>query len=436
MIPQRLIEAKRDGHALSKGDLTAFLTDYHEGRIPDHQMSAFLMAVLFRGMSPSELDTLLDVMADSGRRLDFSDLSDHVVDKHSTGGVGDKVSLVVAPLVASLGALVPMMSGRGLGHTGGTLDKLSAIPDFRTTLSLAEFRSLVERVGCAMVGQSDEIAPLDRRLYALRDQTGAVPSPPLMVASILSKKLAEGIGALVLDVKVGSGAFVSEPDDARALAELLVRTAESRGVRAVARLTAMDRPLGRAIGNALEVAEALDTLSGKGPADVRAVSLELAVEMLLGCGLHRDRDVAMTEAARALDTGHAREVFSRMVEAQGGRPDSLDRPERFRKAAVTQPVWASSEGVVSRVDPRALGWGVVELGGGRRAMTDSIDTSVGFELLVTVGDEVVVGQDVGFVYAADEDGAAVGSRVLEGALTLAEAPAPTLPLFLDRFSGV
>jgi len=435
LIPQRLIEAKRDGQALSEEQMSHLLTGYHEGKIPDHQMAAFLMAVVFNGLDGVELKTMLRSMLESGERLDFADVSAHVVDKHSTGGVGDKTSLILAPLIASLGAIVPMMSGRGLGHTGGTLDKLHAIEGFRTDLSLAEFRGVVERVGCAMVGQTEQIAPLDKRLYALRDVTGTVPSPPLITTSILSKKLAEGIGGLVLDVKVGSGAFIPEHTEALGLARLLVATAEAEGVRTVARLTAMDRPLGRAVGNALEVAEALDTLLGRGPVDLRALCIELAVEMLVISGRYDDPARARRDAEASLDDGRAFEVFSRMVVAQGGKSSDLSKSDRFRAAPFVERVEAPRDGVVTAIDPRTLGWGVVELGGGRRALRDEIDPAVGFILDVSLGVSVSAGDVLGRVYARTPDGAALGRARLERATRIADRAVEVPPLFVDRVSA-
>ena len=432
MIPQRLIEEKRDGRALSDEQMTDLLTGYHQGRVPDHQMAAFLMAVLFRGLSQPELKTMLRLMLESGERLDFSDLSPHVVDKHSTGGVGDKTSLVLAPLVASLGARVPMMSGRGLGHTGGTLDKLHAIEGFRTDLSLAEFRDTVEQVGCAMIGQTEQIAPLDKRLYALRDLTGTVPSPPLITTSILSKKLAEGIVGLVLDVKVGSGAFIPGREDALDLARLMVATAEAEGVRTVARLTAMDRPLGRAIGNALEVAEALDTLLGRGPTELRVLCVDLAVEMLMSCGRY-DRDThARHDAEASLDDGRAFEVFSRMVSAQGGDATSLEQADGYRNAPHVEVARAARSGVVAAIEPRRLGWGVVELGGGRRALSDRIDPAVGFLLDVEPGTVVSAGDPLGRVFARSAGDGSLGLRTLQRAIRIEDEAAEVLPLLLDR----
>ncbi|MBW3534332.1 MAG: thymidine phosphorylase [Gemmatimonadetes bacterium] len=361
MIPARVIEAKRDGRALSRGEMETFFQAYLRGDVADEQVAALLMAVFFRGMEPEELDALTRIMLESGDRLDLGDLDGPRVDKHSTGGVGDKVSLALAPLAAELGIYVPMMSGRGLGHTGGTLDKLEAIPGFRTDLSLDEFRRVLGDVGCAMIGQTPEIAPLDGRLYALRSATGTVPSLPLIASSIMSKKLAEGLTGLVLDVKLGEGAFLAGEDLAFDLARTMVRLGEAHGVRTVALTTAMDRPLGRAVGNALEVAEAVACLRGGGPDDLRTVVVALAAEMAMVAGPWTEREAAAERAASALDDGSALERFGRLVAAQGGDTDVVDRPGRsLASAPETAVLEAARSGVVEAVAPKVLGWAVVE----------------------------------------------------------------------------
>ena len=314
LIPTRVIERKRDGERLERGELEGLLTAYLSGDVPDYQMSAFLMAVFFQGLERDETEVLFRTMLESGSTLDLSYLGAPRVDKHSTGGVGDKVSLVLAPLAASLGVYVPMMSGRGLGHTTGTLDKLEAIPGFRTALTLDEFRRVLEDVGCAMIGQTDEIAPLDRRLYALRDVTGTVPVIQLIAASIMSKKLAEGLTGLLLDVKVGSGAFIPEGDRARELARTMVDIGARRGVPTVALLTAMDRPLGVALGNGLETAEAIACLKGGGPPDLRELVLAEVAEMVCLADPTMDAGEARSRAAGQLDSGSALDRFGRMVD--------------------------------------------------------------------------------------------------------------------------
>ncbi|MGH7578616.1 MAG: thymidine phosphorylase, partial [Gemmatimonadales bacterium] len=307
MVIPSLIQHKRDGHSIAPGDWARLIAEYTSGRIPDYQISALLMAVVFRGLAPEELAALTDAMLDSGDRLRFDGLTVPRVDKHSTGGVGDKVSLLLAPMVASCGVAVPMMSGRGLGHTGGTLDKLEAIPGFRTGLSLAEARAQVERIGCAMLGQTPEIAPADRKLYALRDVTGTVESIPLISASIMSKKLAEGLNGLVLDVKTGSGAFIRDLDKSIELARTMIALGEARGCPSVAVLTAMDRPLGRACGHSLEVEESLEGLQGRGPEDLMEVTYALGVEMLLLAKVAADPVDARRRLEESVGSGRALE---------------------------------------------------------------------------------------------------------------------------------
>lgn len=438
MIPAQVIEAKRDGGAIDPGTLRAFMDGYLEGRVEEHQMSAFLMAVVFQGLDPRELDDLVDIMIGSGASLDLSDLDRPRVDKHSTGGVGDKVSLALAPLAAALGLYVPMMSGRGLGHTGGTLDKLEAIPGFRTDLALGAFRQVLEAVGCAMIGQTAEIAPLDRRLYALRSVTGTVPSLPLISASIMSKKLAEGLSGLVLDVKAGSGAFLPDEDRALALARTMVGIGEARGVPTEALVTAMDRPLGRTVGNALETVEALECLAGGGPPDLRALVVEEAAAMLRVAGEGTDDDDRRRRARVALDDGSALARMERLVEAQGGDPRVVADPDRIARAPVVRQVRAERGGVVQAVAPRPLGEAVVAMGGGRRRLDDVVDLRVGYRRLAAPGDEVAPGDALGEVHAADEAGAAVGEAGLRAALVVGEGAPAGRPLVSHRVtpSGV
>jgi len=433
VIPSRIIETKREGGELSPETLAGFLGAYLHGEVLDYQMAAFLMTVVYEGLSPVELDTLVDVMLHSGRVLDFSHLAAAAVDKHSTGGVGDKVSLILAPLAAELGLFVPMMSGRSLGHSGGTLDKLESIPGFRTDLSLDEFSTVLERVGCAMIGQTDEIAPLDKRLYSLRDATGTVPAIPLISASIMSKKLAEGIQALVLDVKVGSGAFLPNVDQALELARTMVRIGEARGVRCAALLTRMDRPLGSAVGNALETAEAIECLRGDGLPELIDITVALVAEMLVLGERFENRDEAASAARAVLASGGALDRFSRLVEAQGGDPAVADDPSLLPAAPLRRTVGAQSAGVVQRIQPRPLGYGVIELGGGRTRLGQDVDAAVGFTLSVSVGDNVEVGDPLGVVHAADEAGAARGAVILGEAVVLGPDLLPAgLPLVSHR----
>jgi pyrimidine-nucleoside phosphorylase len=378
-------------------------------------------------MSPERTADLTRAMLESGDRIEFEDADCRPADKHSTGGVGDKVSLVLAPLAAELGLYVPMMSGRGLGHTTGTLDKLEAIPGFRVQLALDEFRRILGDVGCAMIGQTAEIAPLDRRLYALRDVTATVPVIPLIAASIMSKKLAEGLTGLVLDVKVGGGAFIPEEERALDLARTMVRIGQGRGLPTHALLTAMDRPLGRAVGNGLETLEAIRCMRGEGPDDLRELVLEETAEMVVLGHPGTSLDEARSRARAALASGRALQRFARMVEAQGGDPSVVDAPGRLATAPLQRPVVAEVAGTVKAVSPRPLGAGVLALGGGRLLMGESIDLGVGFEVDVRVGDTVEAGQLLGRVHAADEDGARRGTEILRRAIRLegeAERPRP------------
>ena len=432
----RIIERKSAGRTVRARELRAFLRAYLEGDIPDYQMAAFLMAVWFRGLSGTELDTVLQTMIASGASLDLSHLDGPRVDKHSTGGVGDKVSLVLAPLAAELGLHVPMMSGRGLGHTGGTLDKLESIPGFRTDIALDRFVSIVERERFAMIGQTPEIAPLDRRLYDLRSVTGTVSSIPLIATSIMSKKLAEGLNGLVLDVKTGSGAFLPETDRALELARTMVALGARAGVDTVALVTAMDRPLGRAIGNALEVVEALDCLGGGGPADLREVTLALVAQMLVVGGIARDAGSAREQAAATLDSGRPLERFARVVALQGGDARVVHRPERLPSARVRRYVRAPSAGFVGAIDPLALGRGVVELGGGRTRLGATINRGVGFRLEVEVGEKVAAGRTLGAVHAAAPGDADRASEVLRRAIPIVPEPLPPpAPLVSHRVTA-
>lgn len=436
ILPSRVIETKRKGESLSANEMESFFLGYLAGDIPDYQMSALLMAVHFRGMSPAELDDLLRLMVHSGAVLDLSHLPGPRVDKHSTGGVGDKTSLVLAPVVACLGAYVPMMSGRGLGHTTGTLDKLEAIPGFRTQLSLAEFLGVLEEIGLAMIGQTEEIAPLDRRLYALRDATATVPSIPLIAASIMSKKLAEGIGGLVLDVKTGAGSFLPDREESLDLARTMVGLGEGRGVKTTALVTGMDAPLGRAVGNGLETREALECLASRGPPDLEDLSLALAGEMLLAGGLAASPEDGREMAKGALRDGRGIERMARLVEAQGGDPRVVEEPSLIPPAPYQGTVEAREPGFVQRVDPLALGHGVVELGGGRQHVDDEVDPRVGFFLHVAPGDRVDAGRPLGEVHAADLQGLARGRDILEKAVALGpEAPATNPPLVRERVSS-
>jgi len=434
MLVQTLIERKRDGGALEAGEWPSLLARYLQGEVPDYQMSALLMAILWRGLDDGELTALTEAMLESGSRLDWPGFDLPRVDKHSTGGVGDKVSLVLAPLVASCGVAVPMMSGRGLGHTGGTTDKLESIAGFRTDLTLEQVEAQVREIGVAMFGQSDAIAPADARLYALRDVTGTVPSIPLIAASILSKKRAEGLDGLVLDVKAGSGAFMPDPDSARALAHTMVRLGEAGGCRTTALITAMDRPLGRAIGNSLELEEALQALTGEGPSDLRELTGRLAVQMLLLAKAADTEEEAQLEVARALASGRALDKFRQLIEAQGGNPAVVDDPGALPQATEVELFEAGEDGVIGAVDPRPLGQAVVEMGGGRKRLGDAIDHSVGFVVTARPGMEVSAGQPVASVFARDAAGIEVGMRALRASIRYGPAD-PPLPLIIGRMTS-
>jgi pyrimidine-nucleoside phosphorylase len=434
MVVPSLIQRKRDGESLEADDWRALIDGYVAGQVPDYQISALLMAVVWRGLSSDELAVLTDAMIASGDRLRFEGIGRPVLDKHSTGGVGDKVSLLLAPMVASCGVAVPMMSGRGLGHTGGTLDKLESIPGFRTGLSLREVEAQVGRLGCAMIGQTPEIAPADRKLYALRDVTGTVESIPLIAASIMSKKLAEGLDGLVLDVKTGSGAFLPDLDRALELARTMIALGETRGCRTVALLTAMDRPLGRACGNALEMEEALQGLAGEGPEDLMEVTYALGVEMLLLAGVEPDAAAARRCLEEAVRSGRALETFGKVIEAQGGDPAVIEDPGILPQADAVEVFRAPLGGTVCAVDPRIIGRAIIDLGGGRQAMADPVDPTVGFVITVKPGDRVKAGQPLASVFARDDSGIAVGLDALRRAIVIGEAAHP-LPLVSHRVTA-
>jgi pyrimidine-nucleoside phosphorylase len=434
MDPRHLIRTKRDGGALSPAEWDAFISAYAAGTVPDYQMAAFLMACFIRGLDRAETAALTDAMLHSGATLELGHLGKPRIDKHSTGGVGDKVSLVIAPLISSLGVAVPMMSGRGLGHTGGTLDKLEAIPGFRTQLSLREARAALEAIGCALMGQTEEIAPADRAMYALRDVTATVEARPLIAASIMSKKLAEGLTGLVLDVKYGSGAFLPAEEDGIALARTMVSLGEDHGCPVVALLTAMDRPLGHACGNALETEEAIHALQGEGPADLMEVTYALGAEMLLLAGVVADRREARRRMEGAIADGSAARQFERIIERQGGNPAVVNDPALLPQAAECEIYAVSRRGFVAEIAPRAVGYGITKLGGGRTRTTDAVDPTVGFVITARPGDWVEAGQPLASIYARDEAGIAAGRAALDQAIVIADGAEPPLPLVAHRVS--
>ena len=418
-----IITAKRDGDALSDDAITWILDAYVRGDVADEQMSALLMAIFFNGLAPRELVTWTDQMIASGERLDLHGLSRPTVDKHSTGGVGDKISLILAPLVAACGAAVPQLSGRGLGHTGGTLDKLESIPGWRAFLTNDEIRAQLESVGAVVCAAGQGLAPVDRKLYALRDVTGTVESIPLISSSIMSKKIAEGTQALVLDVKVGRGAFIKTVERARELASTMVALGTNHGVATVAQLTSMNQPLGRAVGNAIEVLESVDVLQGRGPSDVRELTLGLARTMLDLVGVNVDPAVK-------LDDGSAYEVYRRMIIAQHGDPDAA-----LDVAACKDVVLAERDGVVQSVDALAVGVAAWRLGAGRARKEDPVSAGAGVLCLVREGDEVRAGQPLFELLADDDEHLARGRDTIAGALRLGDDAWPRESILLETITG-
>jgi len=435
MIVPRLIERKRDGKRLEPGEIRELVLAYSDGAVPDYQMAALLMAVYFRGLDRDEMNALMDAMLDSGKRLDLSRLPMPRIDKHSTGGVGDKTSLILAPLIASLGVAVPMMSGRGLGHTGGTLDKLESIPGFRTGLSLAEAEKQIARIGCAMLSQTDEIVPADRKIYALRDATATVEVIPLIAASIMSKKVAESLTGLVLDIKRGSGSFLPKLDDELELANAMIDLGVRHGCPVVALLTAMDRPLGRACGNALEVAEAIEVLKGGGPPDLIEVTLALGAEMLVLATVATSREAAHALMKDAISSGKALLKLEEIVSAQGGDKAVLRDPSRLPQAPHRSTFDAPREGIVQSVDPRAIGYGIIALGGGRQNMEEDVDSSVGFVITAKPGHHVTKGQTLATIHARSREDINAGRSILERAITIGDSAPPPLPLISHRVTA-
>jgi pyrimidine-nucleoside phosphorylase len=417
-----VIRKKRDGQELTSAEIQYVVRAVTSGEIPDYQISAWLMAVVLRGLTRAETSALTDSMLRSGEVLDLSDLPASRVDKHSTGGVGDKTSLVLAPLVAAAGLVVPMISGRGLGHTGGTLDKLESIPGFNVNLSIPEFRHVLNTCGCAMIGQTSEIAPADRKLYALRDVTGTVESPYLICASIMSKKLAEGIDALVLDVKTGSGAFMKQEQDAVFLAELMVETGERMGKKMVALITNMDQPLGLKVGNSLEVEESLDVLRGNGPEDLKELCVELAAWMLHLGGVADIVQQGKTIAEKLIESGEALEKFRQMVALQGGDGRVIDEPDRLPHSKFKLDVVSPKTGFIVAINCEAIGTASVALGGGREKKEDSVDPSVGIVLHRKLGDQVVEEESLCTIHHNSEVRAAQAAKLFLESYKIADAP--------------
>ena len=434
LFPQHIIAKKRDGLALSREEIAAFVRGATDGSWADYQLSALLMAIYLRGMSPAETALYTEAMMHSGVVADLSSVKWPKADKHSTGGVGDKVSLHLAPMVAACGVAVPMISGRGLGHTGGTLDKLESIPGFRVNLTMAEYRAELETIGLSLIGQTAELAPSDKKLYALRDVTATVECIPLICGSILAKKLAEGIDVLVLDVKFGRGAFMKEKSQARELALALVSVATAMGKPTRAILTAMEQPLGRAVGNALEVAESIECLKGRGPADTMEVTYALAEQMLVLAGVAQTATEARAALALSISSGAALEKFRAMITAQGGDARVVDEPARLPQAKFKVALAAPRAGFVQEVDAMGVALAALRLGAGRVKAADGVDHAVGFSELVKVGEPVAAGATLGVIHANDADALAVAKVMLAQAIRVGDV-AGTTPALIDEVIG-
>jgi pyrimidine-nucleoside phosphorylase len=433
--PVALIARKRDALPLTREEISALVEGLGTGKVADYQMSAWLMAAWLNGLSEDETVALTEAMLHSGRVLQLPTVSLPKVDKHSTGGVGDKISLCLAPLVAACGVAVPMISGRGLGHTGGTLDKLEAITGYQTRLDVRRFEKIVRQVGCSMIGQTAELAPADGRIYALRDVTATVESIPLIVASILSKKLAAGLDGLVLDVKVGRGAFMKTPAQARALAQALVRVGTRAGCRVGALLTAMDVPIGNTIGNALETREAIEVLADAGPADTRELTLALAERMQLVAGVTHSRAQARKRAQLALSDGSAMECFLKMVKAHGGDVRQVQTPRLLPATRCQVPVLANRSGWVTDCDAFALGWLAVRMGAGRLRAEDKVDHAVGIELTARPGDKVVKGQSLCLLHVRSPKAAQALLAPVGAAFVIGRSRPATTPLVLTSLGA-
>jgi pyrimidine-nucleoside phosphorylase len=418
------IARKRDGETLSRDEIDAFVAGVTDGSIPDYQASALLMAIVLRGMTDQETGWLTDAMVRSGDRVDLSDIPGVKVGKHSTGGVGDKISVILAPVAATCGVIVPKMSGRGLGHTGGTLDKLESIPGFRIDLTIGQFKQALRDVGTAIIGQTASLAPADKKLYALRDVTATVESIPLISASIMSKKLAEGSNALVLDVKCGDGAFMKDPDRAKLLAASMVAIGRQAGVRTEAVITDMDAPLGRAVGNALEIIECLDTLKGRGPADVTEEVTYLASRMVLLSGQEHSEAAAATRVSDALSSGRALDTFSRMIERQGGDPRVVDDYALLPSAPGREVCCAPRDGYLTALKAAAIGRASNVLGAGRNKVGESVDLGVGLITCVKPGEKVAAGQPLLELHHRDGRGVEAALALCREAIAIGDAPPP------------
>lgn len=431
LTPPQVIARKRDGHALSTDEIQAFVRGATDGSWADYQLSALLMAIFLRGMSPAETAALTDAMMRSGQVADLSSVAGIKVDKHSTGGVGDKVSIPLAPMVVACGVPVPMISGRGLGHTGGTLDKLESIPGFSTRLDLDAYQAQIARLGCALIGQTKDLAPADRKLYALRDVTGTVESIPLICASILSKKLAEGIDALVLDVKFGRGAFMKSLDRARELAHALVAVGQAGGKQVRALLTSMEQPLGRSVGNALEIEESIACLRGDGPTDLMEVTFALGEQMLMLGGAAHSKTDARKQLERVIASGAALEKFAQIIEAQGGDAHVVDEPSRLPQARFVSDVASPQSGYIQEVDALEVALTALALGAGRTRVEDQIDPGVGISRLVKIGEFVESGAPLCRVHANNEGAALQAAERLRTAIRIGDSEGIPQPLIAE-----
>jgi pyrimidine-nucleoside phosphorylase len=434
LFPQHIIAKKRDGLVLSREEIGSFVSGATDGSWADYQLSALLMAIYLRGMTPQETALYTEAMMNSGVVADLSSVKQPKADKHSTGGVGDKISLHLAPMIAACGVAVPMISGRGLGHTGGTLDKLESIPGFRVNLSMAEYRAELEQIGVSLIGQTAELAPSDKKLYALRDVTATVECIPLICGSILAKKLAEGIDVLVLDVKFGRGAFMKDKAKARELALALVSVATAMGKPTRAVMTAMEQPLGRAVGNALEVIESIECLRGQGPEDTMEVTYALGEQMLLLAKVVATKDEARAKLERSISSGAALQKFRELIAAQGGDARVVDDVTRLPQARLKVALLATRAGFVSDIDAMAVALAALRLGAGRAKAEDKVDHAVGFSALVKIGERVEVGAPLVMMHASDERALADAKAMLEKAIAIADAPVAAVRL-IDELIG-
>lgn len=428
---EQIIIRKRDGNELSEHELQFAVQGFVQDEIPDYQMAALLMAIYFQGMSFDETLLLTNLMIESGKKVEFDNLNKFPVDKHSTGGVGDKVSIILAPLMAAAGVAVPMMSGRGLGHSGGTLDKLEAIPGFRTRLSLTEFKSQVENIGVAMIGQTDEIVPADRKIYALRDRIGAVPSIPLVVASILSKKIAEGAKALVLDVKTGRGAFFTSKEKAIQLSESIITISKQFNLATSAFITSMEQPLGFAVGNWLETREAIETLKGRGPKDVVEVTLALGAEMLCQAGMVETNLSGQVYLDNLLQSGAAYKKFLELVQAQGGDLSVIEHPDSYPKTKNYQTISSKQEGYIHSINALNIGLLSMEIGAGRKKISDQIDYGAGIVLHKKVGDYVAKGEPIAEIFYSEEFDWTYPWKKINESIIVRDETTPLTPLILS-----